>query len=146
MEELEALEQMWDADSKINETNLVAESSNTPKLHSKYFKLLTRNHLKVMKLRSDLKILELNKSEYYSGNMAKEDLDALGWKPYQKKIIRSDLTSYIEADPDYISLSLRLGLFVAIETKLEDIIRQINQRNYQIKNMIDFLKFTNGMN
>lgn len=146
MEELEALEKMWEKECVINETALIQETARIPQLISKYYNLMTRAHMKVMRLKTELACLYLAKEEYYAGTMAREDLEARGWKPYQRKIVRSDLPKYIEADKDYIALSMKLGLQVLIEEKLEAIVKELNNRNYLITNMIKWAMFTNGTN
>ena len=64
--------------------------------------------LKVKKLRSDYKELELLKREWLDGTMAEEDLKDLGWRPNQKRIIRQDMDKYIQADKDIINMSLKI--------------------------------------
>lgn len=142
--DIEELEKMWAEDSKIDEANLINESSRIPKLHAKYYKLLFRAHLKVTKLKSELKTLEKDKIEYYNGSMAQEDLKERGWTPNPLKILRTDLDKYIQSDKHIIELSLKIDYYASIEKFLEDIVKQINNRNFILKNMIDFLKFTNG--
>lgn len=142
--DIEELEKMWAKDSKIDETNLSNESARIPELHSKYYKLMFRAHMKVSKLKSELKELERDKTEYYNGNMALEDMKERGWNPKPLKILRSDLDKYIQSDKDIINLSLKIDYHSSIEQFLESVVKQINTRNFILKNMIDFLKFQNG--
>jgi hypothetical protein len=144
MMDIEEIEKMWATDSKIDEANLVRESGRIPEMHSKYYKLLFRAHMKTSKLKSQMKELEKAKIEYYNGSMAPEDLKERGWKPNPLKILRNDIDRYVQSDKDIIELSLRIDYQSSIEKFLEDIVKQINTRNFVIKNMIEFLKFTNG--
>ena len=66
------------------------------------------------------------------------------WKPNQLRILRSDVGKYIESDKDVIDLSLRISYRDATTKYLEDIIKQINTRNFIIKIMIDFIRFQQG--
>lgn len=138
------ISEMWAADSRIDETNLVGESKKIPELHNKYYTLYYREALKVKKLRYDYKELELAKREWFDGSMAEEDLRERGWKPYQKKILRNDVDKYIQADKDIINLSLKIDYHSTRANFLEDIIKTIHSRNFVIKNMIDVLKFQHG--
>jgi hypothetical protein len=140
----EELNKMWSQDCKIDETNLVRESSRTPELHSKYYNLFYREALRVRKLKADLTELERAKTEYYNGSMDELELKARGWKPWPLKIIRQDMDKYIESDKDIIELSLRIAMHEENAKYLESIIRQINGRNFHIKNMIDMMKFQSG--
>jgi hypothetical protein len=142
--QLEQLEAMWAEDCKIDETNLARESTRIPELHSKYYKLYIRSATKASKYKSDLKELERIKTEYYNGSMAEEDLKHYGWKQNPLKILKSDIAKYIESDKDIINLCLKIDYQVSYTKFLEDIIRQINNRNFIIKNIIDYMKFTHG--
>lgn len=140
----EELNKMWSEDCKIDETNLVRESSRTPELHSKYYNLFYKEALRVRKLKFDLVELEKAKTEYYNGSMDELELKARGWKPNPLKILRQDIGKYIESDKDIIELSLRIAMHEENAKYVESIIRQINSRNFHIKNMIDALKFQAG--
>lgn len=140
----EELNEMWAIDCKIDETNLVKESSRTPELHSKYYNYYYREALKVRKFKADLVELEKAKTEYYNGSMDELELKQRGWKPNPLKILRQDIQKYIESDKEIINLSLRIALHEENAKYLDSIIRQINGRNFHIKNMIDMLKFQAG--
>lgn len=142
--DIEEIEKMWGGDAEIDETNLSGEGSNIPKLHSKYYKLYFRAVIKTQKMKADLKVLERDKMEYYNGSMAAEDLKDRGWKPNPLKILRSDMDKYIQSDKDIIELCLKIDYYTSLSKFLEDIIKQINNRNFILKNMVDFLKFKNG--
>lgn len=135
---------LWAADSSIDETNLVGESKNIPKLHSKYYNLFYREVLRVKKLKAEYKELERLKREYYDGSMAEEDLKDNGWKPFRLKVLRQDVDKYIQSDKDIIKLSLTIDYHTANSNYLEDIIRTIHSRNFIIRNMIEMLKFQAG--
>jgi hypothetical protein len=135
---------VWSKDCKIDETNLAGEAKRIPELHSKYYNMYYKEALKVKKLRSDYKELELLKREWLDGTMAEEDLKELGWRPNQKRIIRQDMDKYIQADKDIINMSLKIDYHSARANFLEDIVRTIHGRNFIIKSMIDILKFQHG--
>ena len=135
---------MWSVDSKIDETNLVAESKKIPELHNKYYTMYYKEALRVKKLRYDYKELELAKREWLDGSMAEEDLKERGWKPSQRKVLRTDIDKYLQADVDIIRLSLKIDYHSANADFLEDIIKTLHSRNFIIKSMIDVLKFQHG--
>lgn len=142
--DIEDVEKMWAADSEIDETNLIRESSKIPLLHAKYYKIYYRASLRATKLRYELRELERAKTEYYNGTMAPEDLKERGWKPNPLKILRQDINRYIESDKDIVELSLKIEYQSSLAKFLEDIIKQINNRNFIIRNMVDLLKFQQG--
>ena len=55
------------------------------------------------------------------------------------------MTKYLDADEKLASSSLKIEYYDVMLSYLEDIIKQIHQRNYQIKNAIDFNRFTAGL-
>jgi hypothetical protein len=142
--DIEEIEEMWAEDSKIDDTNIANESIKIPQLHSKYYKLYYRAVMKMNKLKANLKELEKDKTEYYNGTMAEEDLKERGWKPNPLKILRSDMDKYIQSDKDIINLCLKIDYYNGMAKFLEDILRQINNRSFMIKNYIEFVKFQSG--
>jgi uncharacterized lipoprotein len=142
--DIEEINQMWAQDCKIDEVNLIRESSRIPELHNKYYNLFYKEALRIKKLKADLIELEKAKTEYYNGSMDELELKERGWKPFSLKVLRSDLERYVQSDRDIVQLSLRISLHEERAKYLESIVRQINNRNYIIKNMIDWAKFQAG--
>lgn len=144
MDMIEKINKEWAEDSTIDETNIIRESARIPKLHHKYYMLYINQGLKTTKLKEDLKELKKAKIEYYKGEMDDHELKKRGWKPNPLKILRTDIDKYIEGDGDYINMSLKVAFNEAATKYLEDIIKQINNRNFVLKNIIDWSRFTSG--
>ena len=144
MMDIEELEKMWAKDAKIDQTDISNEALKIPELHAKYHKHYYRSVMKLNKLKADLKVLEKDKTEYYNGSMAEEDLKEKGWKPNPLKILRNDMDKYIQSDKDIINLCLKIDYYSGIAKFLEDVLRQINNRNFILKSYIDWEKFKNG--
>jgi hypothetical protein len=142
--DIEEIEKMWAQDAIIDETNLAKEGSKIPQLHSKYYKIYYRAAMRTNQLKAELKVLERYKTEYYNGTMAEEDLKEKGWKPNPLKILRADLDRYIQSDKDIIQLCLKIDYQNGIAKFLEDVIKQINNRNFILRMQVDFIKFQNG--
>ena len=142
--DIEELNTMWSSDCKIDETNLSRESSRIPELHNKYYILYVKEGLRTKKLKSDLTELEHAKNEYYSGSMDEDELKRRGWKPNPLKILRSDINRYVDSDKDIVNLSLKIAYQESLTKYLEDIVKQISNRNFIIKNIIDWSKFQSG--
>jgi radical SAM superfamily enzyme YgiQ (UPF0313 family) len=141
---LEEINEMWAKDAKINDTDLGHEALKIPNLHNKYYTIYVKEVLRVKKLKAELKELEMLKYEYYTGSMAEEDLKSKGWKPNPLKIMKSEVSRYIDSDKDIINVSLKIDYHSSIASYLEDVIRQINNRNFIIKSAIDWAKFQSG--
>jgi hypothetical protein len=82
-----------------------------------------------------------DKWEYYTG---KSDPDVYKLKPFNLKILRQDVDKYVNADEDVIKLKHKKEYLTTTVNYLEQIIRQINNRTFTIKNAIEWKKFTSG--
>jgi len=138
------ISEIWAEDSKVNENDLMNELRNIPSLHSKYYSMYYKEALRVKKLKYDLRELEIDKREWLDGSMAEETLRELGWKPFQKKVMKADMNMLIQGDKDIIKLSLRIDYHTENAMFLESIIKTIHSRNFIIKGMIDVMKFQAG--
>ncbi|MDP7366666.1 MAG: recombination mediator protein UvsY [Candidatus Pacebacteria bacterium] len=128
-------------DLKIDDTELDLESIRTPQLHNKYLKYYTQQSLQYKKLKDDYKILYRVKWEYYTG---KAPAEVYAEKPFDLKILKADIGIYLEADGELQQLSQRMAYTKQIVDYLERILREINNRNWNIRNTIEWKKFLHG--
>lgn len=140
---LEEIEALW-ADDIIDRTQLDVESLKIPGLHHKYYKIYIRELIQLKAEENDYASFYNTKVEYYLGILDKETLDKLGWEPFQLNILKSDIPRYIEADRQIQERKLKIHVQKAKVNYLEDIIKMIHNRNFKIKNAIDYMKFMNG--
>ena len=128
-------------DLKIDDTELDLESIRTPQLHNKYLKMYTTHSLQLKRLQDEYKILYRLKWEYYTG---KAPPDIYREKPFDIKVLKSDIGIYIDADADLQQLSQKVTYTKQITDYLERILREINNRNWTIRNTIEWKKFLHG--
>jgi len=134
----------WEKDSNIDKTELGDESLNIPKLHNKYFKIYTTERLLLRKYEAEMKVLKLEKYEFYTQGPTKESQDK-GWElPARGLILKGDIPMYLEGDKQLIELSLKIGYQQEKIELLESIIKSLTNRGFQIKAAIDWFKFTMG--
>ena len=142
---IDELMDMWSKDSDIDRTELGEESLKIPQLHSKYYKLFATERLRLKKMEADFKILKLEKYEFYTQGPTEESRDR-GWKlPPRGLVLKADVSMYMEADDDLIQTSLKIGLQQEKVDYLENIIKSLVNRNFNIKNAIEWHKFTHGL-
>lgn len=134
--------QEWANDCAINKTELDGESLNIPALHSKYTTMLTTERHHLRKLERRKKILRKDLQLYYSG---KSDPEIYKENPLQIKVLKNDLPTHIEGDEDWNDLMAKIDLQEEKVLTLKDILSNINNRNWQIKNAIDWQKFISGI-
>ena len=141
---LEQIVELWDKDSVIDKTEAGQESLNIPYVHNRYYKMLIQERLEYKRL--DTKHAELVKTmtEYYKGTLSEDEHKELGLDPFPMRLLKEDIPQYIKTNPTVAQSALQLALQNEKVEYLVEILRVINNRGYQIKNYIDFLKFTNG--
>ena len=141
--DLETIQKMWETDSKMDIDNLHTDSLNIPILHGKYHELYNNILLLRKKAEQQRKNIRHERYEYFSG---KADPEVYIENPFPKKIRDKDaMAKYLDADTKLSGVSLKLEYYDVMLQYLESILKQITQRNYQIKNAIDFMKFNSGM-
>ena len=143
MIDLETIQKMWSEDSKIDPDNLHTESLNIPVLHAKYFDLYNNLNLLRKKAEQQRKNIRHQRYEYYSG---KADPDVYIENPFPKKIRDKDtMQKYLDADEKLSGLSLKIEYYETMMRYLEEILKQVTNRTYQIKNAIEFMRFSSGL-
>jgi hypothetical protein len=141
--DLEKIQEMWVKDSIMDPDNLHDESLKIPALHAKYHELYNNIILLKKKAEQQRKNIRHERYEYFSG---KADPDVYVENPFPKKIRDKDtMQKYLDADEKLSAVSLKLDYYDTMINYIEDILKQIHQRNYQIKNAIEFMRFTAGL-
>lgn len=138
------LEEIKDAiaqDLKIDRFNLVDESARTPNLFSKYLSIYMDEKAKLRAIQRKFWETYKERREYYSGSAGD---DKYKEEPFDRKIIRQDLDIWLDADNKIQDLKDRLTFQELIVEILERTLKEINNRNYVIRCMIDVIKFENG--
>ena len=141
--DLETLQKMWKEDAVIDIDNLHTESLKIPTLHSKYFDLYNNIMLLRKRAEQQRKNIRHERYEYYSG---KADPEVYVKDPFPKKIRDKDtMTKYLDADKKLSDISLKLEYYDTMLRFIEDVLKMIHQRNYQIKNAIEYQRFMSGL-
>lgn len=142
---IQAYQEMIEKDLKIDGTELADESIRIPQLHSKYLNFFHDESLLLRKHETEYKILRRQKWEYYTGKMSEDDLKALGWEPFDHRILRQDLDIYLESDSDLVRIQAKMDLQKQKVDYLDSILKGINNRQWVIRNAIEWRKFMSGV-
>ena len=129
---------------KINSLELDIESLRIPSLHSKYLQLLTEHSLLLKKTQGEYAVLKRNKWIYYTGKASEDVYKEKGDFPLKLKT-KDEEKTFIEADEDIQKKKTEVEYCETVVDYLQEIVRQIGQRNFQIKNAIEWRKFEAGM-
>jgi len=138
---LEELQEQVDKDLKINESELDLESLKTPQIHNKYLKHYNNFKLLMTRAESDYKILKRVKWEYYTGKASPKVYQE---KPFNLKIMKSDLDKYLDSDEDLIKSKQKIQYLETVVNYLDRTLKIIGGRDWQIRNSIEWRKFTSG--
>jgi hypothetical protein len=140
---LDDIQIMWKEDSEINIDDLHNESLKVASLHAKYYEMY--NNFSLLRKKSELqyKKKKLERYNYYNG---KADPEIYQEEPFPYKIRdKEGLNRYLEADNILSDIFIKIEYYDTILKYLEEIIKMISNRTYQIKNSIDFLRFQSGI-
>ena len=136
------LQALAEKDLKINDTELDLESLKTPQLHNKYMKFHNQYVNLLKKAEQDLARLTREKWEYYTG---KADPSVYQQKPFNIKLLKPDVDKYLKSDDELIKLEQKVTYVQSVVDYLDRTVKIISNRGFQIKNAIDWRKFTSGV-
>ena len=139
--DLETLQKQVDVDLKIDDTALDLESIRTPQLHNIYLKLFTKYSLQLKIVKDDYDGLYKFKWEYYTGKSTMEVYQA---EPFDLKVLKADVHIYLNADAELQKLGQRQEYLKVVVVYIERVLREINNRNWNIRNTIEWKKFLHG--
>ena len=142
---LEEIQEFWNADREIDITELANESVRIPQIHDKYLKIYIDERIRLKGLQFELTKLVQLKRDYYAGKLTQEELEKLGWEQFLHRLLKNEISTYIEADEDIIKLKKNIVLLEEKIHYLDSIIKMISNRGFQIKSAIDWIKYKNGI-
>jgi hypothetical protein len=141
--DLDTIQKMWEEDCKIDPDNLHTESLNIASLHAKYFDIYNNIILLKKKAEQQRKNIRHDRYEYYTG---KADPDVYVENPFPKKIRdKETLQKYLDADEKLSQVCLKIDYYDTMLNYIESILKMIQNRTFQIKNAIEFVRFTAGL-
>ncbi len=128
-------------DSHIDKDNLALESLRIPYLQAKYYKIFI-DEFKILKgLNIEYGKLKKERTLYYLG---KADDDVYINEPLDHKVMKTEVDVYLNGDDKLATLEGKMTLQKAKVDMVEAFIKSLNNRGFQIKNAIDWLKFQAG--
>ncbi len=141
---LEQIQEMWEKDSKIDPDNLHDESLKIPQLHSKYYTLYNTITLLRERAREQYSKVRLERYNYYTG---KATAEVYAEEPFPYKVREKDaIQRHLDADDKMNKVDMKIKYYDIMLKFLEEVIRAVSNRTYQIKNAIEWNKFQAGYN
>lgn len=144
------LREEWAEDSAVDfqfknkqyTTDLGKLALDIPFQHNKYL----HHYIDISQIKTSLefeikKIIK-EKREYYSGEA---DARVYAEKPFGSRIQTSEkMRTYLESDDDIINVEAKIKYLDQMLYWLDQVMRQITNRGFQIKSAIEWEKFVNG--
>jgi len=142
---IEQLLEMWSQDSKIEETEASKELAKVPSLHSKYLRVRSNHNLIVKKLMFEYTIQRKLKNDYFSGRLNNpEDLEKHNLPPLVDKVFKGDMNVHLDADEDLIKILMKKTIHQEIVDTCDMILKEINNRTYQLSNIVKWELYLKG--
>lgn len=134
---LDTLTEEWKKDSPINITRLSDESARIPVLHSKYTTIMSYHNMALKKAEREYNKKKLIKWQYYSGELNNdEDLAKHGLEPMLKRVMKQNIQLYLDADDELNEILMKIAKHKEIVDYCILIVKELNNRTYQVGNII----------
>ena len=134
---------MWKTDSKLDDDLHDNDSLAIPQLHMKYMEYHNTFSLMKKEREIEMKRLVRDKWLYYKGKAPSAVYKEM---PFDLKLTtKEEISMFIDADEDIKKLQYKIAYIEQTLVFLESVLKQINNRTFQIKNAIEWEKFKNGM-
>ena len=140
--DLQKINEMWERDSVIDDTLIDSASIKIPQLHQKYMTLLSEFTLLQKKKTQELKRAQHMKFLYYSGKAPPEEYEDA---PFNYKVLKGEAWNWVNVDETIQNIELKIEYYNVVLRTLEEILKQVHQMSYNIKNVIEWRRFTGGM-
>ena len=96
------------------------------------------------KMYSELKIMKRDKWLYYTGKMGEDDLKKHNWEPFPLNILKTDIDKFLQSDSDVHRIEAKIILQKEKVNYLEEVIKIVSNRQWNIRAALDWIKFTQG--
>ena len=144
MKKLDEILQLWAVDAEMDITQPGNELINIQKLHNKYLSILVKHKLASKKAQFDYVQMKSVRGLWHLGKLSEDDLAIHGWDPSPLKVIKSELSGYLDADKNLIKLLERKMFHDECIYALESILGEVKNRNWELRSFIDWEKFKSG--
>ena len=126
---LDELKMQVQKDLRIDDEHLDTESLKNQEIKAKYLDHKSRYELLLFKAKGDYKRLYREKWEYYGG---KADAKIYATKPFDLKVLKTDLSVYITADEEIIDAENKIGYLETVVDYIKGVINSVDNRGWDI--------------
>ena len=139
---LDELKLQVSQDLRVDDEHLDTESLKNQEIKAKYLDHKSKFELLLFKAKGDYKRLYREKWEYYGGQA---DAKVYASKPFDLKVLKTDLGVYISADEEIIDAENKIGYLETVVDYIKGVIKSVDNRGWDIKHAIEWKKFEAGL-
>lgn len=139
---LEQVKKQAENDLEIDDFELDRALLDTPKLHGVWLTMFTDETINLKELYSLKEKVRLERWKYYQGKQTDEYVAKNGI--IHEKILKSDLDKYLNADSKLSLVNDIVTVQKALVDFIEKTLKEIGNRGFHIKSVIDWRKFSSG--
>jgi hypothetical protein len=125
-----------------DQEHLDQESFRNQEIKSRWLDYKSRFELLLIKNQGDYQRLYRAKWEYYGG---KSDAKIYASKPFDIKVLKTDLTMYITSDNEVVELGAKIEYLKVVIKYTEGVIKSIDNRGWDVSHAIAWKKFEAGL-
>ena len=125
-----------------DQERLDQESFKNQNIKPKWLEYRSRYDQLLIMSKTNHQRLWRNKWEYYGG---KADAKIYETKPFDLKVLKSDLSIYIESDEDIIKIENKIVYLEVVVKYVDGVLKSISARGWDIKNAIQWKNFEAGL-
>ena len=126
----------------IDQERLDQESYKNQNIKPKWLEYRTKYDQLLIMSKANHQRMYREKWEYYGG---KADAKVYAAKPFDLKILKTDLQMYINSDEDILNLQGKIAYYESIIKYIDGVIKSIENRGWDIRNATEWKKFEAGM-
>ena len=128
-------------DLPVDKEHLDTESLRNQDLYAKYLDYKTNFEFLLAKAKGEYTKMYRDKWEYYGG---KSDAKVYAAKPFDLKVLKTDLGVYINSDEDIMEIEMKIEYYETLVQFIDGVIKSIDNRSWDIKHAQDWKKFLAG--
>ena len=127
----------------LDKIDMDLESIRNPVLQSKYLKIFTDCSFALDNAESEFKKVRKQRWDYYSGK-APDEVYINDPLPLVK-ILKNEVKDYVDVDDKVEESRLKMKYYERLQDYLDKILKVIGNRQWDIKNIVDWRKFSSGV-
>ena len=126
----------------LDQERLDQESYKNQNIKPKWLEYRTKYDQLLIMSKANHQKMYREKWEYYGG---KSDAKVYVAKPFDLRVLKTDLQMYINSDEEILSLQGKISYYESIIKYIDGVIKSIDNRGWDIRNATEWKKFEAGM-